>query len=119
MRGCAPRLPEVIEIEALVLSVSVAGRILETEQLCWRAAEHLREGPHERDRTTAANHRGLAAKSKTKGSLRCIEGGAHRFRTPPRNRGLAPGLHGHAPWRIPLQKGRDELTHPFGILSRR
>ena len=61
MRRGARGAAEVAEVEALVLAVRVAGRILEPEQQGRRASEHLAEGPDERDRGAAADLDGGAA----------------------------------------------------------
>src|ERR1700754_4323279 len=60
MRRCARRAAEVGEVEALVLAVGVAGRILQPEQQRRHTGELVDERTDERDAAAAADRHRLA-----------------------------------------------------------
>src|SRR5258705_4838927 len=80
------RLAEVREVEALVLPVGVARRILESEQQRGHAAEHLDERTDERDRAAAADQDRVAAVARAQRAARGVERGPGGGGLPARHR---------------------------------
>src|SRR5262245_63842804 len=70
VRGGARGGAEVGEVEALVLAVGVAGRVLEAEEQRRDSAHHLREGADEGDGAAAADLDGLAAEARREPAAR-------------------------------------------------
>src|SRR5262245_59951207 len=80
VRRRARRGAEVVEVEALVLAVRVAGRVLEAEEQRRDPAHHLGERTDEGDRSAAADLDGLAPEARPERAVRRREGGARRAR---------------------------------------
>src|SRR5262245_48325766 len=100
MRRRARGLPEVEEVEALVLAVGVARRILEPEEQRGRSAELRGEGADERDRAAAADRHGLAVEAQAQRAPHGVERGPDRLRAPARRRALELRLDAHAARRV-------------------
>src|SRR5688572_23188673 len=76
-------LHQVAEVEALVLRVRVAQRVLDPHEEAGRATEQVRERLHEADGAPRPDHRRLPAESGLERAPRGVEGGAVGIGSPP------------------------------------
>ena len=99
-------LHPVAEVQALVLRVRVALRILDAHQQARRAAQQVGERAHEADRAAGADHRGLLAEAGLERAARGVERGALGVGRPPGRRAVERRRHLGA-----VGRPRVELLH--------
>src|SRR6266545_4802279 len=108
--GGGNALPEVAEVEALVLGMRVARGVLDPGEQAGRAAEQIGEGLHEPDRSARPDHRRLFLEAGLEGAAGRLEGGSVGVGRPP-GRGPVDGRADvHAVRRFARELPDQELT---------